>query len=299
MWRLSPLPIGRGFCPETGVQGKGSLVARDSGPPVRYTRAPMVHLSVNVNKIATLRNSRTPPEAQRERETGVPTVARAIEACLRAGAPGITLHPRLDQRHVTPTDVRTAARLVQPVRDRVELNIEGDPRPDLLALVHEVRPHQLTLVPVRPGERTSEAGWSADTARPELAGIIAEARAAGIRVSLFVDADPDAIRWAAEMGADRVELYTEPYAAACRMGRFAAELAMAPFVAAAELAHGLGLGINAGHDLDLDNLPLFATLPHLDEVSIGHALIGEAVFDGLEPVVRRYLAVLRGRLKSG
>lgn len=255
----------------------------------------MVRLSVNVNKIATLRNSRTPPEAQREHERGAPAVGRAIEACLRAGAPGITLHPRLDQRHVTPTDVRTAARLVAPVRERVELNIEGDPRPDLIELVHEVRPHQLTLVPVRPGELTSEAGWPAQTPRQELVQVIAEARAAGIRVSLFVDADPDAIRWAADMGADRVELYTEPFAAAAhQQGRFGAEMAMAPYVAAAELAHGLGLGINAGHDLDLDNLVVFRTLPHLDEVSIGHALIAEAVFEGLEPVVRRYLDVLAG-----
>jgi pyridoxine 5-phosphate synthase len=254
----------------------------------------MVRLSVNVNKIATLRNSRTSPEAQRDREVGVPTVERAIETCLRAGAPGITLHPRLDQRHVTPTDVRTAARLVAPVRDRVELNIEGDPRPDLLALVHEVRPHQLTLVPVRPGEITSEAGWPAETPRQELATIIADAKAAGIRVSLFVDADPDAIRWAADMGADRIELYTEPYAAAWKLGRFAGDLAMAPFVAASELAHSLGLGINAGHDLDLENLTVFRTLPHLDEVSIGHALVGEAVFSGLETVVRRYLDVLEG-----
>ncbi len=255
----------------------------------------MVRLSVNVNKIATLRNSRTPPEAQGEGEVGFPTVQRAIEACLRAGAPGITLHPRLDQRHVTPTDVRTAARLVAPVRDRVELNLEGDPRPDFLALVHEVQPHQLTLVPVRPGEITSEAGWPAQTPRQALARVIDEAQAAGIRVSVFVDADPDAIRWAADMGADRVELYTEPFAAAARNGgRFATELAMAPYVAAAELAHELGLGVNAGHDLDLDNLVVFRTLPHLDEVSIGHALVGEAVFAGLEVVVRRYLDVLAG-----
>jgi pyridoxine 5-phosphate synthase len=252
----------------------------------------VVRLSVNVNKVATLRNSRTPPEAQGEREVGVPTVERAIEACLRAGAPGITLHPRLDQRHVTPTDVRTAARLVAPVRDRVELNIEGDPRPDLLALVHEVRPHQLTLVPVRAGEITSEAGWPADAPREELSRSIAEAKAAGIRVSLFIEPDPDAIRWAAELGADRIELYTEPFATAWRESRVAADFAMAPYVAAAELAHALGLGINAGHDLDLDNLVLFRTLPHLDEVSIGHALVGEAVFSGLETVVRRYLDVL-------
>lgn len=251
----------------------------------------MVRLSVNVNKVATLRNSRIPPEAQAQ-YGGVPSVERAIAVCLGAGALGITVHPRLDQRHVTAADVRAAAKQLAPLRDRVELNIEGDPRPDLLALVHEVRPHQLTLVPVRPGEVTSEAGWQAETPRQALAEIIAEARAAGIRVSLFVDPDPDAIRWAADLGADRVELYTEPFAAAWRHGRFTGELAMAPYCAAAELAHSLGLGVNAGHDLDLDNLVLFRTVPHLDEVSIGHALVGEALFCGLDAIVRRYLAVL-------
>lgn len=254
----------------------------------------MVRLSVNVNKVATLRNSRIPPEKQHGDGVGVPSMVRAIEVCLQAGAPGITLHPRLDQRHVTPTDVRIAARLVDPVRDRVELNIEGDPRPDLLELVHEIRPHQLTLVPVRPGELTSEAGWPADTPAEVLADIIARAKGAGIRVALFVEPVAAAVRWAADMGADRVELYTEPFAAA--FGRSADEgrRALQPYVAAATLAHELGLGINAGHDLDLDNLVLFRTLPHLDEVSIGHALIGEAVFCGLETVVQRYLEVLRG-----
>lgn len=251
----------------------------------------MVRLSVNVNKIATLRNSRIPPEEQAA-YAGVPDMARAIETVLAAGAPGITVHPRADQRHITPADVRLAAKLVDPVRDRIELNIEGDPRPELLALVHEVRPHQLTLVPVRPGEVTSEAGWPSDTPRSWLGQVIGDAQAKGIRVSLFVDPDPEAIRWAASMGADRVELYTEPFARAFRQGATAAEYAMAPYQAAAEMAHELGLGINAGHDLDLVNLELFRTLPHLDEVSIGHALMAEAVFSGLEAVVRRYLEVL-------
>lgn len=253
----------------------------------------MVRLSVNVNKVATLRNSRIPPDQQRE-GVGVPSVARAIEVCLAAGAPGITVHPRADQRHVTPADVRTAARLCEPVRDRVELNIEGDPRPDLLALVHELRPHQLTLVPVRPGEITSQAGWPSDTPKAALAEVIARARGEGIRVCLFVEPVLPAIRWAADMGADRVELYTEPFAAAFGRGADPGQRAFEPYVAAAELAHQLGLGVNAGHDLDLDNLQLFRTLPHLDEVSIGHALIGEAVFCGLETIVRRYLDVLSG-----
>lgn len=253
----------------------------------------MVRLSVNVNKVATLRNSRIPPGAQTE-PRGVPSVARAIEVCVAAGAPGITVHPRLDQRHVTTADVRAAARQLAPLRERVELNIEGDPRPDLLALVHEIRPHQLTLVPVRPGEVTSEAGWPAETPRSALAETIAEAKTAGIRVSLFVDPNLDAVRWAADLGADRVELYTEPFAVAWSRAPGEGERALAPYRAAAELAHGLGLGINAGHDLDLENLVAFRTLPHLDEVSIGHALVAEALFSGLDVVVRRYLDVLRG-----
>jgi len=253
----------------------------------------VVCLSVNINKIATLRNSRISP-AEHAGYAGVPDMARAIEVCLDAGVPGVTVHPRLDQRHITPADVRLVARRLAPIRDRVEFNIEGDPRPDLLALVHEVRPHQLTLVPVRPGEITSEAGWPVDTTREQVGRVIDDANTAGIRVSLFVDPRPDAIRWAADMGAQRVELYTEPFAAAYRRGAAAGEQAMEPFRVAAELAHELGLGVNAGHDLDLENLGLFRTLPHLDEVSIGHALMAEAVFSGLGVVVRRYLEVLAG-----
>ncbi|MCH9688297.1 MAG: pyridoxine 5'-phosphate synthase [Deltaproteobacteria bacterium] len=251
----------------------------------------MVRLSVNVNKIATLRNSRTPPDATSD-HPGVPSIARAVDVCLAAGARGITVHPREDQRHVTPGDVRAVAERIAPVRDQVEFNIEGDPRPDLLALVHEVVPHQLTLVPVRPGEVTSEAGWPADTPHQQLGAVIEDAKAAGIRVSVFVEPRAEAIRWAAGIGADRVELYTEPYAMAFRRSETEGARAMAPYVEAAELAHTLGLGINAGHDLDLANLPRFRTLPHLDEVSIGHALLAEAVFDGLDAVVRRYLDVL-------
>ena len=251
----------------------------------------MVRLSVNINKIATLRNSRIPPEDHAE-YSGVPSMERALRVCLEAGAPGITVHPRQDQRHITPADVRLVAEHLAPLRDTVEFNIEGDPRPDLLALAHEVKPHQLTLVPVRPGEVTSEAGWPADTPRAELGQTIADAQAAGMRVSVFVEANPQAVRWAADMGADRIELYTEPYAAACRQGPEAAELSMGRFREAALLAHELGLGINAGHDLDLDNLVLFRELPHLDEVSIGHAIMAEAVFEGLGTVVRRYLELL-------
>lgn len=248
-----------------------------------YTRA-VVRLSVNVNKVATVRNARG---------GAVPSVVEAVEVCVAAGAPGITIHPREDQRHITTQDIHDIHRCLAPVRDRVEFNIEGDPRPELMDLVVELRPDQCTLVPVRPGEITSEAGWIAQRDGELLAPTVARLVAAGIRVSLFVEADRAAIAWAAELGAQRVELYTEPYAVAQAQGR--AEASFARYVEAAEHAHSLGLGINAGHDLDLDNLPLFATLPHLDEVSIGHALISRAIFRGLDTVVREYLELLSPR----
>jgi len=245
----------------------------------------MVTLSVNINKVATLRNSRG---------GHLPSVLDAARVCVEAGAPGITVHPRADERHITAADVRELAAWLAPFKGRVEFNIEGDPRPGLLALVREVRPDQCTLVPVRPGEVTSEAGWPASTPRGELAAAIASLKALGIRVSLFVDPDAAPVRWAAEMGADRVELYTEPFAKA--FARAAAEgtasFAFARYQAAAELARGLGLGVNAGHDLDLQNLELFRTLPGLDEVSSGHALISHALFVGLDRSVRDYLRVL-------
>ena len=242
----------------------------------------MVRLSVNVNKVATLRNSRGGRE---------PGMVAAVETCIAAGAPGITVHPRADERHILPADVRTIAALLDPLRDRVELNIEGDPRPDLLDMVEEVRPHQCTLVPVVPGEVTSQAGWRPDSA-DQLRPVVARLRARGIRVSLFVEADIAAVEWAAELAADRVELYTEPYARAFEQGPAAAGASFERYAAAATRAAELGLGVNAGHDLDLDNLPLFRTLPHLDEVSIGHALISRALFHGLGSVVGEYLRVL-------
>ena len=243
----------------------------------------MVALSVNVNKIATVRNSRG---------GAIPSVLEAVQVCIDAGAPGITVHPRADARHITAGDVREIAALLAAT-SAVEYNIEGDPRPDLLALVHEVKPTQCTLVPVLPGEITSQAGW-----RPDAAGglprVVGELRAAGVRVSLFVDPDDDAVRWAADAGADRVELYTEPFARAFEQGDAAARASFARYERAAALAHALGVGVNAGHDLDLDNLVLFRTLPSLDEVSIGHALVSRALFVGLGASVRDYLAVLAG-----
>ncbi len=243
----------------------------------------MVRLSVNVNKVATVRNSRG---------GHVPSVIDAVRVCVKAGAPGITVHPRADERHITRQDVHDIAAELAPLRETIEFNIEGDPRPDLLDLVTAVRPHQCTLVPVVPGEITSQAGWREGVQTSGLGRVVADLKARGIRVSLFVDADPAAIRFAASLGADRVELYTEPFARAFEAGPGPAQSSFERFVAAAELAAALGMGVNAGHDLDLDNLVLFRALPHLDEVSIGHAIMSRALFSGLETVVREYLAVL-------
>jgi pyridoxine 5-phosphate synthase len=245
----------------------------------------MVRLSVNVNKIATLRNSRGGK---------LPSVLEAVGACIAAGAPGITVHPRADRRHITPDDVRQIAAALSQQSRRVEFNIEGDPRPELLALVEEVRPDQCTLVPVAPGEVTSQAGWMPGIRTEGLTEVISALRSQGVRISVFVDARPESIRWAASIGADRVELYTEPFARAFEAGEGSGRRSFETFAEAANLAHLLGLGINAGHDLDLDNLLMFRALPHLDEVSIGHAIISRAVFVGLDTVVREYLDVLAG-----
>jgi pyridoxine 5-phosphate synthase len=243
----------------------------------------LVKLSVNVNKIATVRNSRG---------GHVPSVLEAVKVCIAAGSPGITVHPRADERHITSADVRELAAHLRSVRSRVEFNIEGDPRPDLLDLVREVKPEQCTLVPVRPGEITSQAGWSIDTPREQIARVVASLKDGGIRVSLFVDPEDAPVRWAADVGADRVELYTEPYARAFERGAAEGQRSFDAYARVAALARSLGLGVNAGHDLDLDNLALFRTLPHLDEVSIGHALVSHALFVGLDRSVRDYLKVL-------
>ncbi|NOT26826.1 MAG: pyridoxine 5'-phosphate synthase [Acidobacteria bacterium] len=243
----------------------------------------MIKLSVNVNKVATIRNSRG---------GRMPSVLDAVDKCIRAGAHGITVHPRADARHITATDVRDIAGMLPGAGRGVEFNIEGDPRPDLLELVHEVRPDQCTLVPVQPGEITSQAGWSAATPRDVLGKVVRDLRDANIRVSVFVDPEAAPIRWAADLGANRIELYTEPFARAFEQGPDEARRSFDTYVRAAELAHSLGLGVNAGHDLDLDNLVMFRTLPHLDEVSIGHALISRALFVGLESSVHGFLSVL-------
>lgn len=243
----------------------------------------MVKLSVNVNKVATVRNSRG---------GRVPSVLDAVRVCIDAGSPGITVHPRADARHITFADVREIADELAPLRGQVEYNIEGDPRPELIDLVQAVRPDQCTLVPVMPGEITSQAGWAADTPRDVLKETISRLSGAGVRISLFVDPEPAAIQWAQSVGAHRVELYTEPFARAFERGPKAAAESYQQYLAAAECAHRLGLGVNAGHDLDLRNLTVFRSLPHLDEVSIGHALISRALFVGLRQAIRDYLRAL-------
>ena len=245
----------------------------------------MIRLSVNVNKVATLRNSRG---------GAVPSVIAAVETCVTAGAPGITVHPRADERHIRRADVTEISAWLRTHAQGVEFNIEGDPRPDLIDLVHAVRPDQCTLVPVAPGEITSQAGWQPGPMTNQLPRTIERLRSRGIRISLFVDAIAEPIRWAASVGANRIELYTEPFARAFERGSDAGAKSFALYADCARLAHDLQLGINAGHDLDLANLVLFRTLPFLEEVSIGHAIISRAVFVGLSKVVREYLDVLSG-----
>ena len=243
----------------------------------------MTKLSVNVNKVATIRNSRG---------GSVPSVVEAVQVCVAAGAPGITVHPRADARHITFTDVREISALLRQHHPGIEFNIEGDPRPDLLALVHEIKPDQCTLVPVKEGEITSQAGWSPSTPRSAVLSTVRALQRDNIRVSIFVDPEPAAVEWAGVLGADRIELYTEPFARAYAAGGAARQSSFDRYAAAANLARSIGLGVNAGHDLDLENLTLFRTLPHLDEVSIGHALISHALYVGLERAVKDYLVAV-------
>ena len=240
-------------------------------------------LSVNVNKIALLRN---------QRDIGYPSVVEAARRIIEAGAHGITVHPRPDQRHIRPTDVTDLSRLIgDEFAGSVEFNIEGNPTEDLLAIVHEIEPDQVTLVPDDPDQRTSDHGWDLARDGERLTPIIEGLSAAGMRVSLFMDPDPEAMRLAAASGADRVELYTETYATGFALGD--CEHVLADFVAAAEAAIANGLGVNAGHDLNLDNLPLFRrSVPELAEVSIGHAFTADALKLGYHAAVAAYLAAL-------
>lgn len=230
------------------------------------------NLSVNINKVATLRNARGENN---------PDVARFALDCERFGADGITVHPRPDERHIRRSDVRQ----IRPLLTR-EFNMEGYPDETFLNLALEVVPDQATLVPDAPNALTSSAGWNVGAHFEFLRGVISRLKEKGIRVSLFVDADPEQVRLAAKAGADRVELYTKPYADGYAADR---EAAVAPFKAAAEAAAEAGLGLNAGHDLSLENLAYFsASIPNLDEVSIGHALISDALYLGIEETIRQY-----------
>lgn len=241
----------------------------------------MTRLSVNLNKIALLRNSRT---------LGIPSVTRSAVAALDAGAQGITVHPRPDGRHIRTHDVYELAQLLRSRRD-IEFNIEGNPFHAVLDLVREVRPQQCTLVPDDPGAFTSDHGWNLQRDGTRLKPVIAGLKALGVRVSVFMDPVPDAIRLARDIGADRVELYTEPYAHA--FGSPEEAHMVARYAEAARAAQQAGLGVNAGHDLNRDNLPRFlSAVPGVLEVSIGHALIADALESGLAQTVRNYLAAI-------
>lgn len=237
----------------------------------------MTNLSVNINKVATLRNARG---------ENVPDVLRFATDCELFGANGITVHPRPDQRHIRYDDVIALRPIV-----RTEFNIEGYPCEEFMKLVLAVKPAQVTLVPDSPTDLTSHCGWDAERDLQLLTDIIDRLRDAGIRSSVFVDAAEGPIRAAAKAGADRIELYTKPYADGYAADR---EAAIAPFIAAADVAHRCGLGVNAGHDLNLENLHYFyKNIPHLDEVSIGHALISDALYLGIEETIRRYKECLK------
>ncbi len=250
----------------------------------------MTKLSVNINKVATIRNARGGNN---------PNVLQVALDCERFGAQGITVHPRPDERHIRYQDVRDLRPLLT-----TEFNIEGNPISEFIALVLENRPTQVTLVPDGHDQITSNHGWDTKTHLNFLTDVTARFREAGIRVSIFVNADEEMVEYAARTGADRIELYTEPYAtdmaAAIAVpegspeGKALRAAAIAPFIRAAKAAKALGLGLNAGHDLSLQNLAYFhQQIPWTDEVSIGHALICDALYLGLEETIKRYLAQLQ------
>lgn len=237
----------------------------------------MTRLSVNINKIATIRNARG---------GSIPDVAKAAVACERFGAEGITVHPRPDERHIRYADVRELRPLV-----KTEFNIEGNPIESFINLVIENHPDQVTLVPDAEDALTSNAGWDTLRNKDFLTEVCKEFRKHEIRTSIFIDADPAMAEGACACGCDRIELYTEPYAA---MFPSSPEAAIGPFIKAAEAARACGLGVNAGHDLNLSNLEYFIrTIPWIEEVSIGHALISDALYMGLETTIKAYLSKVR------
>ena len=241
----------------------------------------MTAFSANLNKIALLRNTR---------DNGLPDVLHFARLCVAAGVAGITVHPRPDERHTRPTDVRSLRQLTRQLR--VEFNIEGYPTEDFLRLVHEVRPEQCTLVPDAPDQKTSDHGWDVIAQADLLRRVVPPLRAAGIRVSLFMDPAPESMLLVPATGAHRIELYTEPFARSFLAADRDASLTQ--YAAAAEAAQQVGLRVNAGHDLNLNNLgPFLSTVPHIEEVSIGHALIADALELGMSEAVRRYVAICR------
>jgi len=247
----------------------------------------MTALSVNLNKIALLRNSR---------EGNYPNVVEHAQLCIDQGADGITVHPRPDQRHIRPSDVRQLAALVSPTPD-VEFNIEGNPfapamadYPGFIELVEETQPDQCTLVPDGDDQLTSDHGFDLTSSGEQLAPVIQRLQKQGMRVSLFMDPDLEQIKLASQIGADRIELYTGPYAAA--WGTDQLQAIFEQHLAAAELATELGMGVNAGHDLNLDNLTKFASIPDLLEVSIGHAFTVDSLAMGMANAVQAYRELL-------
>lgn len=237
----------------------------------------LTNLSVNINKVATLRNARG---------ENTPDVEQVAVDCEAFGADGITIHPRPDERHIRRDDVVKLRPLV-----KTEFNIEGYPTEEFMDLVLKIKPEQVTLVPDAPDSLTSSAGWDVVAHADFLTQVVDRLREAGIRSSIFVDTNPENIRMAAKAGADRVELYTKPYADLYPVDP---EKAVAPYVEASRTAHKVGLGVNAGHDLNLENLAYFHHhLPYLNEVSIGHALIADALYYGLAETIRRYKEALK------
>lgn len=237
----------------------------------------MTRLSVNINKVATLRNARG---------ENMPDVTKVALDCEAFGAEGITVHPRPDERHIRRADVYELRPLL-----KTEFNIEGYPAPEFIDLVLKVKPQQVTLVPDAPGQITSNAGWDTKTNLSFLTEVLDAFNRAGIRTSVFVGTEAESIEYAAKAGADRVELYTAPYASDYVANK---EAAIAPFVEAAKVTRSLGMGLNAGHDLSLVNLHyLYENIPWLDEVSIGHALICDALYLGLEKTIQEYKNCLR------
>jgi pyridoxine 5-phosphate synthase len=252
------------------------------------TPAARTALSVNLNKVALLRNSR---------QLGIPSVLRAAALCLDAGAHGITVHPRPDARHIRAADVHELHRLVA-ARPGAEFNIEGNPFHNLMDFVRELRPHQCTLVPDDEGQLTSDHGWNLEADAQRLRPVIAQAKAWGVRVSLFMDPVPGTMAAARALGADRVELYTETYARA--FGTPAQEGVLRGFVQAAQAAQEAGLGVNAGHDLNRDNLAAFLrAAPGVLEVSIGHAFISDALELGYGAAVDAYMVEIGRACESG